>query len=88
MQFNMRAVYVGTIVNDNQKQGHSREQGSGLISHFYYIITQKPFTKKEMLGWLNTSLKFTETMDELSTTCNLKSKLCQDAGQHLMPVST
>ena len=28
--------------------------------------------KKVMLGWLNVSLKSTETKDELSTTCNPK----------------
>ena len=50
MQFNMRAVYVGTIVNDNQKQGHSREQGSGLISHFYYNYNTKTIYKKGDVG--------------------------------------
>ena len=40
-----------------------------------------------MLGWLNASLKSTETRDELSTTLYLQSekyKLCQDACQRLM----
>ena len=44
------------------------------------IITEKPFTsieKKEMLGWLNTSLKSTATSDELQ----LPAILCQDACQ-------
>ena len=39
------------------------------------LVTEKPFTskwKKEMEGWLNASLKSTETRDELSTTCNPK----------------
>ena len=37
--------------------------------------------------WLNASLKSTETMDELSTTCNLK-KLCQDARQGIQALDT
>ena len=40
--------------------------------------------KKGDVGMANASLKSTEPRDELSTTCNRKSKLCQDACQHLM----
>ena len=48
------------------------------------IITEKKITskwKKEMRGWLNTSLKSTETRKELSTTCNLNKSYVK------MPVS-
>ena len=41
----------------------------------YSLITEKPVTckwKKELKGWLDASLKSTETRDELSTTCNPK----------------
>ena len=40
-----------------------------------YYISEKPFTskrKKEMLGWLNVSLKSMETREELSITWNQK----------------
>ena len=47
-------------------------------NNFFLLVNEK------RRCWLNVSLKSTETRDELSTTCNLKSKLCQDACQHLM----
>ena len=52
------------------------------------IITEKPFTskrKREMKGWLNTSLKSTGTRDELSITLYLQSEInfCSDR----MPVN-
>ena len=44
----------------------------------FIYITEKPFIskkkKKEMEGWLNASLKNTETRDELLTTCNPMSR--------------
>ena len=36
-----------------------------------------------MLGWLNASLKSTETREELSTNYTIQ-KLCRDASQRLM----
>ena len=48
------------------------------------LVTPKPLlVNKEMLGWLNASLKCTETSDEFSTTLYLQSNksLCQDACQ-------
>ena len=53
--------------------------GLHLKLHVVKLVTQKPFLlvneKKEMLGWLNTSLKSTETMDELSITLYLQSEI-------------
>ena len=45
-------------------------------------VTEKPFTskwKKEMYGWLNVSLKSTETRDELSTSCMSRCLSAPDA---------
>ena len=36
------------------------------------VITEKPFTSKLKKGDINTSLKSTETREELSTNCNPK----------------
>ena len=47
------------------------------------LITLKTFTsKKRNVGWLNPSLKSTETRKELSTTCILNKSYVK------MPVST
>ena len=47
---------------------HRYNEGKG-SSKVQKLVPQKPL---EMYGWLNASLKSTETRDELSTTCNPK----------------
>ena len=47
--------------------------GAFEMARHIYTSNKKPFTskrKKEMKGWLNTSIKNAGKKDELSTTCN------------------
>ena len=53
---------------------HHYNEGKGSSKKVRKLVTEKSFSskrKKDLQGWLNASLNSMETMDELSTTCNL-----------------